>query len=53
MDNRKNICTVKTCGKCSGAQCALGVAPSSELEKIVCPWQRAIIEIEREEVSND
>lgn len=50
---KNSVCTVKTCGLCSGAQCALGVAPDTELEKVVCPWQKAILEIEREEVPND
>ena len=32
---KNNICTVKTCGSCSGAQCALGVPPNTDLDHVV------------------
>lgn len=50
---KHNVCTVKSCGSCSGAQCALGVSPETPLDRVVCPWQKAILELEREEVPND
>lgn len=50
---KNNVCTVKTCGSCSGAKCALGVAPDTDLDHVVCPWQKAILELEKEEVPCD
>ena len=46
---KNNTCTVKTCGSCSGAQCALSVAPDTDLDHVVCLWQKVILELEKEE----
>lgn len=49
MNDRKTVCTVKTCGRCSGAQCALGVSPDTAPDRVVCPLQKAMLESAKEE----